>query len=87
MISTKAEEVCTDICVIIIFRDVVFIKHIIACVAHIRMNPRTTTQWMMFWTGKITHCLFKYVVPYFYTPFWHLVSDFYLHTSYKAGIL
>lgn len=49
----------------------IFLKN---CVGHIRMNPLNTTQWAMFWTGKITYCLFKYVMPYFYAPFWHLVS-------------
>ena len=29
----------------------------INCAGQIRMNPLTTVQWTMFWTGKIVHCL------------------------------
>ena len=72
--SIKVEEVCSEITCIQVFRTMVSPIHI-NCAGQIRMNPLTTTQWAMFWTGKIVHCLFKYVVPYFYVPFWHLVSN------------
>ena len=39
------------------------------------MNPLTTSQWNMFWAGKIIHCLFRYIVPYFYMSFWNLVGE------------
>ena len=47
------------------------------------MNPLTISQWNMFWAGKIVHCLFRYIVPYFYMPFWNLVGELMVLASYN----
>lgn len=74
-ISTEVKEVCSTAHWAFNRGTMHGFMHIyLNCVGHIRMNPLTNSQWIMFWSGKIAYCVYKFVVPYFYTSFWHLVS-------------
>ena len=49
-------------CVLFFFLDV------------IRVNDPSTSQWIMFVAGKVTHCIMRFYIPYQFMPLSTLVG-------------